>query len=153
MDLFLCADVSELEFYGTFTDDLHDYFTFELLECTEEMLHQIPGYEEAECAGPQEKTMFFMTHLIVGLTTNSFFDSDDFEAPIKTLDDYLFLEQLDPTTQTRREVTLNYNRAYFNDDWFQFAEALEQEEKSFISIESVSAMNIMSLNPGTIFNA
>lgn len=69
--------------------------------------------------------MFFMTHLIVGLTTNSFFDSDDFEVPIKTLDDYLFLEQLDPTTQTRREVTLNYNRAYFNDDWFQFAEALE----------------------------
>lgn len=39
--------MSDLELYGTFSDDEHTYFHFELLRCTEELLHQIPGYETA----------------------------------------------------------------------------------------------------------
>jgi len=53
--------------------------------------------------------------MIVGLTTNSYFDINDLDIPVKTLDEYLFNEQLDETKRTRREVTLNYNEAVFND--------------------------------------
>lgn len=57
-------------------------------------------------------------HVIVGLTTNSYVDSTDYDEPIKTVDDYIFYDQLDVTSNTRREVILNYNIAKFNDKIF-----------------------------------
>lgn len=59
-----------------------------------------------------------MMHVIVGLTTNSYVDSLDYDEPIKTVDDYIFYDQLDATSNTRREVILNYNIAKFNDKIF-----------------------------------
>ena len=41
-----------------------------------------------------EKTMFFMTHMLVGVVTNSYVDSSDYDSPIKTLTDYIFNEQI-----------------------------------------------------------
>ena len=93
----MCADVSDLQFYGTFSDKEHTYFHFELLACEEELLHEIPGYENEKCFTQAQVKMWHARHLIVGLTTNSFVDSTDFVDPIKTLDDYLFMEQLDET--------------------------------------------------------
>ena len=81
---FMCGDVSNVEFLGTQSDDLNKYFHFEILQCEEELLHEIPGYETASCASPQEIKMFFAMHLITGLLTNSFIDSADFDSPIKT---------------------------------------------------------------------
>ena len=87
---FMCADVKNLEFLGTMSDDVTKYLHFELLRCEEELLHKIPGYEVAECASPQEIKVFFMSHLILGLALNSYIDSQDFDNPIKTMDEYLF---------------------------------------------------------------
>ena len=36
---FTCVDVTDLSFQGTFQDDNHTYFHFEILRCTEELLH------------------------------------------------------------------------------------------------------------------
>lgn len=54
--------------------------------------------------------------MITGVLTNSYVDSETFDSdPIKTMDDYIFMEQLDPALNTRREVRLNYNIANFVD--------------------------------------
>ena len=58
------------------------------------------------------------THIIIGLNTNSYVESLDYDAPIKTIDDYLFYEQLDANVNSRRQVELNYNIAKFNDNLF-----------------------------------
>ncbi len=85
----------------------------------------MPGYENATCAGPREIMGFFARHMIVGLMTNSFFDTADFDDPVKTIGDYIFMDQLDPATQSRREVSLNYNIGIFNDKLVQVSDSLE----------------------------
>ena len=151
---FLCPDVTDLELFGTFSDGFHSYFVFELLECIEEVLNQMPGYEDAKCATMAEKTRFFATHLLTGVVTNSYVDSSDYDTPIKTLPDYIFNEQIiNFTAQTRRQVTLNYNKAKFNDAHFQFSDTLEARNETFISLDLVTEMNIQSYNPGTMFLA
>ena len=147
----MCADTRELEFYGTFSDFSHTYFHFELLACTPELLNAIPGYETAECAKPMEIKIFFMTHLLIGLTSNSFVDSTEFDDPIKTQDEYIFNDQLDPDKNIRREVTLNYNIAKFNDKLFQFSDDLEIEKETFLTIDQVRDQNIQALNPTAYF--
>ena len=89
--------------------------------------------------------------MIVGLMTNSFFDSKDYENPIKTIGDYIFNEQLDEDKNTRREVTLNYNIAVFNDRLFQVSDELEIENRSWLSKEAVTEMYIRYLNPTAYF--
>ena len=92
MTNFMCGDVTNLEFQGTMADEVTKYFHFEILACEQDLLHTIPGYEVAECAKPAEINMFFATHLITGLITNSFVDSQEFDNPIKTIDEYIFNE-------------------------------------------------------------
>ena len=89
---FLCPDITDLEFLGTFTDSYHKYFVFELYECTQEELNSMPGYENATCATQEEKARFFASHLLTGVVTNSYVDSSDYDTPIKTLTDYIFNE-------------------------------------------------------------
>ena len=113
-----CADVENLSFKGTISDDKNSYFHFHILRCTEELLNMIPGFETATCASPREMAFFMATHILIGLNTNSYVESLDYEAPIKTIDDYLFYEQLDANVNTRRQVELNYNIAKFNDNLF-----------------------------------
>ena len=47
-----CADVGNLKFQGTISDDKNSYFHFHILRCTEERLNMIPGFENSTCASP-----------------------------------------------------------------------------------------------------
>lgn len=91
--------------------------------------------------------------MIVGLMTNSFFDTADFDDPVKTIGDYIFMDQLDPATQSRREVSLNYNIGIFNDKLVQVSDSLEIKERSWLSKGEVKDLNIRFLNPTAYFYA
>ena len=85
----LCPDISNVTFKGTFQDQFHQYLHFEMLECEQSLLNTLPGYETATCAGAREKAMFFATHMMVGIQTNSYFDTKDLDVQVKTLEDYI----------------------------------------------------------------
>ena len=96
MTSFTCLDsdyLSDLYFHGTTISPESSYFHIELNKCEEELLHQVPGYEDATCATEQEVNFFFATHFFIGYMSNTFVNKTEFDqSPISTLNDLLFYE-------------------------------------------------------------
>ena len=126
---------------------------FEILKCEQDLLNQMPGYENATCASDLELRIFHAQHLLVGIMTNSYFETSDLESPIKTIDEYIFNHQINTSENIFKEVILNYNEANLNDQMMQVSDDLELRTKSWVSLETVQNFNIRSINPSAYYQA
>ena len=116
----MCLKSEDIFFQGTLISPVHNYFHFEILECKNDLLRLIPGYEDESCFSELEVETFYNNSFLLGYVSNSFVDQDIYgESPVKSLNDLVFYEQLNYKDHIRKEIMLNYNVVQLKDNYFQ----------------------------------
>ena len=93
----MCVGTEHLYFEGAYLQEQNSYLHFELVKC-----EPLAG---SDCATQSELEEYFQRHLITGVQSSSYIDFKDFEAPLKTRLDYVFVDQLSHKEQLARKAT------------------------------------------------